>query len=273
MRLLRLLFNFYINASIHVALAVTSLLYVTFQEFDISFSSSLFGIVFFGTISGYNFIKYARIAGLHHRSLATSLKGIQVFSFLCAGILLYFLFKLQPTLWVPLFILGLFTALYAIPFLAGKSLRTLHGIKIFVVALVWAGVTVLFPLWNSVLFQEANLWLSFSQVFLLVIVWTLPFEIRDIDYDAQSLGTLPQKLGVKKTKILGTVLMLGVLVMEGIKEPILEMHFWSVLFVAVLSVLLLWISQKKQPKYFASFWVESIPIVWMLLTVVLKGLF
>ncbi|MDC8005623.1 hypothetical protein POV27_16305 [Aureisphaera galaxeae] len=272
MRGLRLLFDFYINASIHVALAVTSLFFLTLREYEIPYSTVLVSIVFFGTISGYNFIKYARIAGLHHRSLATSLKTIQVFSFLCASVLLYFLIQLPKEQWIPLLLLGVFTFLYAVPFLRRKSLRTLHGIKIFVVGWVWAGVTVLFPLWETPWLNEMDAWLSFLQIFLLVIVWTLPFEIRDIEYDAPSLGTLPQKLGVRNTKLLGMLFLALVLVAEVFKHEITTSRLLGLFFVAFLSALLLGISQKKQSKYFASFLVESIPIVWVILDYTLERL-
>ena len=83
MKVLRRLFDFYINSSIHVALAVTSLVMVTLYEFELPLDFALVGFLFFGTITGYNFVKYAGVAGLHHRSLAKSLQAIQVFSFLC----------------------------------------------------------------------------------------------------------------------------------------------------------------------------------------------
>ena len=37
----------------------------------------------------------------------------------------------------------------------------------------------------------------------MVFVLTLPFEIRDLQYDDSTLETLPQRVGVKKTKIIG----------------------------------------------------------------------
>ncbi|GAB5401289.1 MAG: hypothetical protein Aureis2KO_28740 [Aureisphaera sp.] len=272
MRLLRLVFDFYINASIHVALAVTSLGYVTLLEFDVTPLFLLIGVIFFGAISGYNFIKYARIAGLHHRSLASSLKAIQVFSLLSAGALLAILFFVPADLLSPLSVLGFLTLLYAVPFFRKKSLRTLNGLKIFVVAGVWAGVSVLIPLWNTDLLGQMDVWLSFFQLFFLVIVWTLPFEIRDISYDAPSLGTLPQKFGIRGVKVLGFSLVLAVILAEGFKDEINYAHFTGLVLVGVLSAYLLGISKKKQSKYFASFLVESIPIVWCMLTLAFERL-
>ncbi|MBX2829074.1 MAG: hypothetical protein KTR22_12990 [Flavobacteriaceae bacterium] len=273
MRPFRLLFDFYINASIHVAVAVCSLVVLIAKEYTVPISEIVLGIVFFGTITGYNFIKYARIAGLHHRSLADSLKTIQVFSFLCAGFLLYLLVLMPVNLWAPLLILGVLTFLYAVPFIRRKSLRTLYGIKIFVVGLVWSSVTVLFPLWGSNLLGQTDIWISFTQILLLVIVWTLPFEIRDMMYDSPKLGTLPQRLGILGVKLLGISLMVLTLVLEGFKDEYSTSHFLGLLSICVVSGVLLGLAQKKQPKYYASFLVESIPIVWVVLDIVLRRLF
>jgi len=58
MKLLLRFFNFYLDASIHVALAVFSLVYVTTITLNISINSHLIYFIFFGTIVCYNFIKY-----------------------------------------------------------------------------------------------------------------------------------------------------------------------------------------------------------------------
>ena len=81
MQVLRTIFSFYINSSIHVALAVCALVGVTWLTYGISYNLSLLGFVFFGTITGYNFVKYAGVARFHHRSLTDALKVVQIFSF------------------------------------------------------------------------------------------------------------------------------------------------------------------------------------------------
>ena len=52
------IFNFYLDASIHVAFAVVSLLIITNLYLDIIPEQHLIQFVFFGTIPSYNFIKY-----------------------------------------------------------------------------------------------------------------------------------------------------------------------------------------------------------------------
>ena len=119
MKILRLIFDFYINASIHVALAVYAMLRVTEIYFDLPYNLNLNYFVFFGTITGYNFVKYAGVAKLHHRSLTDDLKIIQVFSFFCFLALCYFAYQISlQTLYftIPFCLL---TIVYAVPILSG----------------------------------------------------------------------------------------------------------------------------------------------------------
>ena len=64
-------FDLYINSSFHVGLALVAFTLVTIMEFGLSPDFDLLMFVFFGTITSYNFVKYAGIAKLHHPSLVT----------------------------------------------------------------------------------------------------------------------------------------------------------------------------------------------------------
>jgi len=248
-----------------VALAVSALVAVTALEFSLDVPEALWVFIFFGTITGYNFVKYAEVAGLHHRSLANSLKTIQVFSFMAFAIMLYCCFLLPFKALLATAFFGLLTFFYAVPFLFKKNLRTFSGVKIFVVAVVWAGATVIVPIIASEMQLSPEKWLSFFQRILMVIVLTLPFEIRDLKYDAFTLKTLPQQLGVKRVKALGILFLVTIIVMEGFKKEISDSHFYSLIILCSVLGFGLLTATKKQSKYFASFWIESIPILWVIL--------
>lgn len=79
MKFFKTVIDFYINASIHVALAVYALLRITEIYFEIPHNELLDWFVFFATITGYNFVKYAGIAKLHHRSLTKNLQVTRCF--------------------------------------------------------------------------------------------------------------------------------------------------------------------------------------------------
>src|SRR5690606_14294234 len=73
--------DFYINSSIHVALAVVSLVLITCVKFDIEAENNLLFFIFFATITGYNFVIYFGLAKFYHRRLATCLSSIRYFCF------------------------------------------------------------------------------------------------------------------------------------------------------------------------------------------------
>jgi len=221
--------------------------------------------MFFGTITGYNFVKYAGVAKLHHRSLTKGLKKIQIFSFFCFLALCYFTYQIPvKTLYytIPFCLLTIF---YAVPFLSGfdKNLRQVSYLKIIVVAFVWAGFTVLIPVVDLGKAFSLNVLLLMVQRFLIVLVLILPFDIRDVQYDAISLQTIPKKIGIAKTKKLGLMLLVFALVLEYlmptqimVKTPFMIFFFLMILF--------LMRAEKEQSNYFSSFWVELLPIVWWL---------
>lgn len=263
MKILNRAFEFYINASIHVALSVCALIFITAWEVGFEVSNYLLGFVFFGTISGYNFVKYAKAAGLHHRSLTSSLKMIQLFSVVSLGCLIFCALHLSVVVFYIAGIFGSLTFLYAVPFLRNRNLRTFSGVKIFIVALVWAGVTVFIPWSNTSEVLTFDIWLTFFQRFLVVIVCTLPFEIRDLPYDAASLRTLPQQFGIKKAKVFGVSLLVVALLLEYLKQEFLFTHGLSLWFACLLILICLLVATRDQHRYFASFWVESIPLFWL----------
>lgn len=263
MRLLRGIFRFYINSSVHVALAVCALVGVTALQLDILVDGPVWAVVFFGSITGYNFVKYAKIAGLHHRSLTDSLRSIQVFSFICFAALVFFSWKLTFGTLICLAFFGALTLFYAVPVVASKNLRTLGGLKILIVALVWAGVTVLAPRIESATVLDWTTVAVFAQRVLVTIVLTLPFEIRDHRFDKPELRTLPHVLGIARSKQLGYVLIVLIAVMQFFIDAGGLGSWIAVLGLGGMLGLGLRFAKREQSRYYASFWVEAIPIGWL----------
>ncbi len=271
MKLLKRLFAFYINSSIHVALAVVTLLAITVLEFKLQLQTEVWAFIFLASLTGYNFVKYAKVAGLHHRSLTQSLRLIQVFSALCFLALLVLAFQLSLKVLLLTAGFGAATLLYAVPLVRSKNLRNFSGIKIFVVAFVWAGVTVILPFVASKAEITTEVLLTFLQRILIVIALILPFEIRDVPYDSLNLKTLPQQLGVEKTKILGQVILVVCVLIEIFEIEFELAQFLSLFIFCAVLAWVLKISKPDQNRYFASFWVEGLPMLWLLLYVLLKN--
>lgn len=264
------IFNFYINASFHVALAVVCLTDITIREFDVPRNHKLLLFIFLATITGYNFVKYAGIAKLHHLSLAKNLRQIQILSFIAFAGLVYITFYQSFSVLLFSGILGLFTLLYALPLFGNNTnLRSLTGFKIFVIAFVWAGVSVLLPLADQINLWKWDIVVLFLQRFFLVLALILPFEIRDLQFDMVQLETIPQKFGVRGARIAGLVLICFFVLLEFFKHQTSKANTISLSFVAILLIILIRYSTISQSKYYASFWVESVPILWWFLFVVL----
>lgn len=262
MGLMKRMFDFYLESSIHVALAVTALTILGYYSFGIPLQLSVLLFVFLGTITGYNLVKYAPIAGLYHRSLTRHLKGIQLFSFIIFFANLYYFFQIPELLRYISIGLAVCTLLYVIPFY-GRNLRNRYGLKIFIVGWVWAGVTSLLPFFTTENSIEGDLVITFFQRFLWVVVLTLPFDIRDLVYDSKDLGTLPQRFGIAKTKAFGLGLLVLIVILEGFKDYLNLAYIASQLFILIISGILLLLARKEWHRYYTIFWIESLPLVWL----------
>lgn len=259
------IFRFYIQSSIHVALAVTALAVVTLFEFGFVPEPALLLFIFFGTIVGYNFVKYAGISNQHNLLITPHVNLIRVFSVLCLGGVGYFVLMLPTNVLITAAIFGGLTLLYAIPFYKSRNLRSLSGAKIFIIALVWMGVVVLLPLEYHNLNFRPKVFYQCLEIFFFVIALTLPFEIRDLKYDKAELGTLPQKLGISKTKGLGVMLLVASGILVFTQNYLADAHLYAGLITLTLTIISVLAAKEEQGRYYASFFVESLPIVWLIL--------
>lgn len=266
MKFLKCLFNFYISLSIHVALSVYALVRITEFNFNLFYNESVNYFIFYATITGYNFVKYAEVTKLHYRSLTNNLKIVQFFSLICFILTIYYGFQL-PLNTILMFIpFGLLTYLYTSPFL---SLRNIPSIKIVIIAFVWAGVTVLIPIFNTNVSINFKVLLAFIQRFLFVVVLTLPFDIRDFRFDKKQLQTIPQLIGIERTKKFGFILMIIAMLIEFFITP---NQSSKLIFIIVFLILLILLQRAsvRQKKYYSSFWVEAIPVFWWILSSVIN---
>ncbi|WP_316930184.1 hypothetical protein [Neotamlana nanhaiensis] len=270
--MLKRILNFYLNSSIHVGLSVVSLACITFLNYSISIDLNVLFFLFFSTITGYNFVKFYGIAKFHHRSLAAWLKYIQIFSFFCFLCLCFFAYQLQVKTLVYILGFAVVTFLYAIPFLpkhifvdSKQNLRSISGLKIYLIALIWSGVTVILPLVEEDFILSTDVVLSAIQRFVFIIVLMLPFEIRDLRYDNLKLSTVPQKIGVKTTKIMGVLLLVVFFLIEFFKDDTTNAKFLELALVSLIIGGFVVGSKVYQGKYYSAFWVEAVPIYWLLI--------
>tara|TARA_R110000868_G_scaffold27050_10_gene103375 strand:+ start:524 stop:1399 length:876 start_codon:yes stop_codon:yes gene_type:complete len=272
MSALKPIINFYINSSIHVALAVFSLSWITLLEYQLPYDENVLYFIFYASITGYNFVKFFGLVKFHHRQLATWLKLIQLFSLLCFILMGYYFFLLDKNAMIFVSICGIITFLYAVPLLPNRifldkhnNLRSIAGLKVFIIALVWTGVTVYLPLLNNHFSLNADVIITCIQRFLFIILLMLPFEIRDLRYDSLKLSTIPQIYGMNNTKIVGVLIGVLFFSLEFFKNEIGVNNVIALLIIAILTILMLLFAKKEQGLYYCSFWVEGLPILWLVI--------
>ena len=195
---------------------------------------------------------------------------IQIFSFLSFCLLVYYGSNLSTTVLIYFIPFAVLTLVYVVPFLGGfqKNLRRVSYLKIFLVAFVWSGVTTVIPLIVGEYQYEVSIILLFVQRMLFILVLILPFEIRDMKLDFKNLKTLPQKIGIEKTKKVGFVLLLFSLTIEFLITTSFAYRN-SYLVICFILLIFLMRSTQNQSKFYSSLWVESIPIFWWILILIL----
>jgi hypothetical protein len=264
-------FQFYIYSNMHVAFAVSCLCMITGAVFNINTTNSA---LFMGlsTFFSYNAIRYFKYQSSQLRPQLnvwfsrniTILLLLNVFAFLGMCLLFYYLLSVMLVMFLLPFVV--ITTAYMLPLNCKNkktALRKVPGLKIFLISVTWASLVVGFPLVANTI----SVGLFEGKYFLLVCVYvfvlTLPFDIRDLDFDTDALKTIPQLLGVFRTKILGVVLLLLCMLLFLIY---FHSDIWFSFSVSAMCLLfLLCMSTANQPRFYASFLVEGIPIFQYLL--------
>lgn len=262
------LFSFYVFGNIHVALSAYCLTQISMVEFGI-YNRPLAYFVFFSTVLAYNFIRLFQIDAISS-SMTVWFRGSKrplfILNLLSLGGALYFglYFEVKELLAFIPFVLA--TILYVVPFkkpIAG--LRFVPGLKLFLIAATWSGVTLLLPVYvagNSD--WESNI-LHFMQRLLFVIAITIPFDIRDAEFDQQELSTLPMLIGVRGAKSVSILALVLFLAFDLILRDSVDAFFQIDLVIAVVSALMVGFSGMTRSRFFTAFWVEAIPILWYIL--------
>ena len=277
--MLKRLFNLYVFGNIHVALAGFSITMITCLKYDVyNFKTAFFVGVFI--FVSYNFIgfieqkkqrlewydRWLKSNKLFINTLTLLMVFVAVWVFIMEGLRIESLLLLVP--------FSIITFFYTIPFFKFRnrtfSFRNFPFIKIVSISISWAGVSLLFPLLEAEKVIDFTIYLEFVQRFLFVIALTIPFDIRDFNSDDESLKTLPIVFGIRKSKFIGLFLLFVCVVFEflNINSGLQD----EVVFTMVSLILgvLLWFTSVDKLRYYTAFWVEAIPILWLVLLLIFK---
>lgn len=159
-------------------------------------------LAFLGTLAVYNFqriIKSQKLSDAQphllwykrHSSIAWF---TAIFSGLAAGLLLLYILNWNIHTIATLCGLGLIAVLYVVKIFK-IPLREVPFLKIHMVALVWIGLCLYFPVINENSKHSSLTDVIFWAHYLYFVAITIPFDYRDVMIDAPSFKTIPQFFG------------------------------------------------------------------------------
>lgn len=164
-----------------------------------------------------------------------------------------------------LFLVGFIAIFYVIKFIPYKkkwlSLREIPYLKLFLIALVWSGVTVGLPFLNqkNLPVFSTNFYLILMQQFLFILAITIPFDSRDIEFDTtQNIKTLPILFGKKKAVLLSVLLLLVCIALSVFKwqnspnEPHYVFWYESIAFL-ITTIIIIPTKNVQHELYYALF--------------------
>lgn len=180
-------------------------------------------------------------------SILTVLAGIYCF---------YFFFKLALNAQILLIGMAFLSLGYVLPILGnGRRLRDLAYLKIFLIAIVWAAITVVFPLLDlNIPMRNTFVSQLFIERACFIFALCIPFDIRDMDWDIKTnVKTIPLSIGVKNAKIMGiSALIIAILMVLFLKSKAIYSEIICIksIIIYLISILILIKTNKTYNDYF-----------------------
>ena len=262
---IKLLFDYYINSSLHVSFCIISYIITIklINKFPFDWGNILF--VFFTTFFTYNFIKFYEIVISTNRPISFVFKLFFSKALIAFFISFYLFFNLSNSQQITVLIASVLTVLYTVPFISKFTLRGNPIIKIFTVAFCWTMMIVVLPFFEMM--DSYNMFNYSLLIFCLVTAQMIPFEIRDKHKDIYNVKTIVHIYETKNSKIIGyfiltTALTPTILTYYLSVDIVLK---YSTTLIILVTGILIYISSEKQNKYYSSFTVESIPMMWLII--------
>ena len=206
------------------------------------------GFIFFSTLVTYTFQRFLKLAykekiqGPRMDWMVVNQKLVKFILFTGTLGTLFFALYLTLSSLLLLGILGAISFLYAYKFNAFSrktNLRDVPGIKIFLIGTVWATSCAIIPAIELDVFNTKIVLVCFGFLSYIIGI-TIPFDIRDLDYDEINKKTIPQLVGAPFSKLIAVLLIgLGYWLM---KFP--EVIEWQLAVGLLLSILLVSATRK-----------------------------
>ena len=214
--------GFIIHSNILIALSALALTLATQVQLGMQPRAHAYlAVIFLATLFNYNLHRYLTFYKNPNSDKNDKLKWAKehlntfvALILLSFGGLVVVLFFVKTEILYLLVLLAILSFLYSFSF-PGKHKRNFRllkipGMKTFLIAFVWTGATVLIPvLSEDKSFGHLQIILLFAERFTFIFAIAIPFDIRDMETDAQaSLSTIPIVYGEKNALNISNVALL-----------------------------------------------------------------
>lgn len=264
---LRQTLDFLLFSNIFIAMCAVSQGMVTYWLLQVKPDEYVLGLLFCSTLALYNFsiliskpnkpensgFRRVRWIFSHYR-LMISLTIISVVAIIPLS------FFLSTSSRILLIGLGLISVSYNLPIFTIHdkrfSLRNIPGVKLFIIAMVWAGSCVILPILEidgnnaaSITINETIL--LFSKRFLFIAAITVPFDIRDLFQDkSNELKTIPVIFGEKNSLLICQGLLAAYVFLLFTLTEKIDGDFFALSLTIILSGWLIFKSKWKKNEYY-----------------------
>jgi len=268
------LFKYFIFGSWWVSLCAAALGLLTWLELTGSWwNTPLFIFILGSTLVVYNLnmisgLDELRIGGTeserHHWCMDNEklMKLTLLLGLALAAISIWFL---NSVIWWLMIPLGAVAMAYTVPLIRKNAnavrLREIGLWKIFLIASVWTGMTVILPSVHLYGFEqliEVFSWELAIERGIFILAITIPFDVRDLVNDAKKrVRTIPSTIGWKRSVAIAQLLLAVFLLLVWLRIGTAHPFFYAYLFSAILTFICVSFATPNRSDYYCSFWVEG----------------
>ncbi|MGB0402969.1 MAG: hypothetical protein ACPGEG_02660 [Salibacteraceae bacterium] len=262
-------------SNIYVALPVSALAWITFLVFNQEVNFQILLFIYCSTFIIYNVHRLVGINKVEEKHLSPRhiwakkyrvvlISGIAI----GASVMLYLLFQFEVSFIYTLIPSSLIAIGYSIPLYKknGKfwRLRDVPFAKVFLIGITVSYVTTYLPVYDFFISDPSNLLLFgfFCARAFFILAITIPFDIRDYDFDEPStINTLPLVFGIDKAR---TISLYALAFFAGMSFYLFQTNAFLSLAFLISAMVTAWIvsyAQKKSTEYYFSFVVEGTMLI------------
>ncbi|TGE20409.1 hypothetical protein E5K00_20650 [Hymenobacter aquaticus] len=260
-------------SSVLVAAAATSLTWATFLFWRVHIPFRLATLIFTATLFLYNIdsvlpYKFRQQAVLSGRKLWMIQHRRELFLLALGSLAVAaLLFWLDGWRHLTLFLghLAAISLLYSFPILKlrghWRALRDLPLLKVFLIAYVWAAITVWVPaLYLGKALMAPVVMVLFSRRFFFILALAFVFDIRDYTKDLLSgTRTFPGIFGIRAAKAIAllSLAVSALLIPPGLSAT----HLLVLTLPTVLTGFIIWFADETRPDYYFALLADGIMVV------------